>query len=118
MFLSSQEQYHLYFAASQIMHDKTLLEKRYWDLLTTAKIAYDACMDVESIEKSGYEAFKEEIEEIYDQLDSKYVISYKGDITNYLGVHITQTRDQVIQLTQKKLINSIIRDMNLLETTK
>ena len=26
------------------MHDKTLLEKRYWDLLTTAKIAYDACM--------------------------------------------------------------------------
>ena len=45
------------------MHDKTLLEKRYWDLLTTAKIAYDACMDVESIEKSGYEAFKEEIEE-------------------------------------------------------
>ena len=61
---------------------------------------------------------KEEIEEIYDQLDSKFDISYEGDITDYLGVHITRTTSQGIQLTQKKLINSIIRDMNLLETTK
>ena len=61
---------------------------------------------------------KEEIEEIYDQLDSKFDISYEGDITDYLGVHITRTSSQGIQLTQKKLINSIIRDMNLLETTK
>jgi hypothetical protein len=58
-----KEQLHLYFAASQIMHDKSLLEKRYWDLLTTAKIAYDACMDEDSIEKLGYETFKEEVEE-------------------------------------------------------
>ena len=61
---------------------------------------------------------KLEIEQIYDEMDTKFDISYEGDISDYLGVHITRTEKGYLELTQRKLINSILRDMNLLEETK
>ena len=61
---------------------------------------------------------KQEIEEIFDELDCKFNVSYEGDITNYLGVHASRTVEGDLILTQGKLINTIIRDMNLGEKTK
>ena len=61
---------------------------------------------------------KEELEQAYDELDSEFSISYEGDLSDYLGVHIERTENGGIKLTQSKLIETIIKDMNLLERTK
>ena len=61
---------------------------------------------------------KLEIEQIYDEMDTIFDISYEGDISDYLGVHITRTDQGKLELTQRKLIDTILKDMNILAETK
>jgi hypothetical protein len=42
----------------------------------------------------------------------------EGDITDYLGVHVTKLDDGRIKLTQPHLINQIIKDVHFQSNTK
>jgi hypothetical protein len=42
----------------------------------------------------------------------------EGDITDYLGVHVTMLNDGCIKLSQPHLIDQILKDVNLKGNTK
>jgi len=55
------------------------------------------------------------IEEILTKLRSQFNIDDGGDMSDYLGVKVMREKDGTIHLTQPHLIESILRDLHLLD---
>ena len=51
-------------------------------------------------------------------IGQRYDITDEGDLTDYLGVHVTMQEDGTIHLTQPHLIQQIIDDVNFQKNTK
>ena len=60
----------------------------------------------------------EEIDEVIQMIGQRYDITDEGDLTDYLGVHVTTQEDGTIHLTQPHLIQQIIDDVNFQKNTK
>ena len=50
----------------------------------------------------------EEIDEVIQLIGQRYNISNEGDLTDYLGIHVTEHEDGTIHLMQLHLIQEII----------
>jgi hypothetical protein len=55
------------------------------------------------------------IEDILTKLRSQFNIDDEGDMSDYLGVRVTREKDGTIHLTQPHLIESILRDLHLID---
>jgi Reverse transcriptase (RNA-dependent DNA polymerase) len=65
-----------------------------------------------------FSKFDEEIQECIAELQDTFNISIEGDVSDYVGVNIERQKDGTIHMTQPQLINSILKELNFLETTK
>ena len=61
---------------------------------------------------------QESIDKCIEELQAKFNISIEGDVSDYVGVNIEKQEDGSIHMTQPQLIQSIIKEMNFLDTTK
>ena len=62
-------------------------------------------------EQSVVEAFLSELQKHFDIID-------EGRLNDFLGVNITKHADGSVELTQPRLIEQILRDLNLQDNTK
>ena len=61
---------------------------------------------------------KESIDKCIQEIQAKFNISIEGDVCDYVGVNIERKEDGSIHMTQPQLIQSIISELNFLDTTK
>jgi Reverse transcriptase (RNA-dependent DNA polymerase) len=61
---------------------------------------------------------KDEIDKCMTELGSRFDITDKGDIDEYLGIQVTRMENGTIELTQPHLINSIINNLGFKDNTK
>ena len=59
-----------------------------------------------------------EIDKIIMSLQRTFNLTDEGDLSDYLGIKVTQLQDNKISLTQPHLIDDIIRDMKFAANTK
>jgi Reverse transcriptase (RNA-dependent DNA polymerase) len=59
-----------------------------------------------------------EIGECIKEFQAKFNISVEGDVSDYVGVNVESKDDGTIHMTQPQLINSIIKELNFLDSTK
>ena len=79
---------------------------------TTILLVYvDDCIMIDPDQANIDEAFRLIVAAGYDMTD-------EGDLNDYLGVDVSRKDDGTIHLTQPKLINQIISDLNFNERTK
>jgi hypothetical protein len=58
---------------------------------------------------------KKEIESTYKKLDAAFKIEDQGDLSDYLGIKIVRNSDGTMEWSQPTLINSILKDLGLVD---
>ncbi len=56
---------------------------------------------------------KSEADALVNELDREFNIEDEGDVTNYLGIHITRPKEGTIKMTQPALIKRIVDSLGL-----
>jgi Reverse transcriptase (RNA-dependent DNA polymerase) len=65
-----------------------------------------------------FSKFDGEIKACIAEFQDKFNIIIEGDVSDYVGVIIERQEDGTIHMTQPQLVDSILKELNFLETTK